>query len=507
MNIKEAKEEIGNTLRAYHRKDENGEYCFPLLRQRPILLMGPPGIGKTAIMEQIAQEYGVGLVSYTITHHTRQSAVGLPRIEEKTYEGKEFRVTEYTMSEIIASVYDCMEHTGKKEGILFIDEINCVSETLAPTMLQFLQSKTFGSHKVPDGWMIVAAGNPPEYNKSVREFDIVTLDRVRKMEIYADCDVWMEYAQKSGVHQAILSFLGLKPEQFYKVENTPDGKYFVTARGWEDLSEILKNYEELGISVTESLVAQYIQREETARNFFVYYQLYCKYGEDYGISYMLQGTLSETEYEKKVEMASKGGFEERFTVVNLILAGLQDYLREYSRMDRYVSGLHEALQYLKKERKEDSTPEMMEQFVENRRNSFQVKVQAEMLSAFQMKQEKWILFKLENYMLTLKKEHYSDMERGFERVKELFSEEVLARKCRAEETREAMERAFAFMEQSFGNGQEMILLVSALARDERAASYFTYYECESFLKYSGVLLYKKQEKQLLEECREFLEEE
>ena len=80
MNIKRAKEEIKNTLRAYLQKDELGEYVIPPLRQRPILLMGPPGIGKTQIMEQVARECGVGLVSYTITHHTRQSAVGLPSI-------------------------------------------------------------------------------------------------------------------------------------------------------------------------------------------------------------------------------------------------------------------------------------------------------------------------------------------------------------------------------------------------------------------------------------------
>ena len=73
MNIKRAKEEIKNTLRAYLQKDELGEYVIPPLRQRPILLMGPPGIGKTQIMEQVARECGVGLVSYTITHHTRQS--------------------------------------------------------------------------------------------------------------------------------------------------------------------------------------------------------------------------------------------------------------------------------------------------------------------------------------------------------------------------------------------------------------------------------------------------
>ena len=118
MNIKEAKEEIKHTLLAYNRKDAAGHYTFPKLRQRPILLMGPPGIGKTAIMEQVAEECEVGLVAYTITHHTRQSAVGLPRIVTRCYNGKEVSITEYTLSEIIASVYDCMEHTGKKEGIL-----------------------------------------------------------------------------------------------------------------------------------------------------------------------------------------------------------------------------------------------------------------------------------------------------------------------------------------------------------------------------------------------------
>ena len=156
---------------------------MPAVRQRHILLMGPPGIGKTQIMEQAARECGIALVSYTITHHTRQSAVGLPFIQEKQYDGKTVSVTEYTMSEIIAAVYDKMEATGIREGILFIDEINCVSETLAPTMLQFLQCKTFGNQKVPEGWVIVAAGNPPEYNRSVREFDVVTLDRIKRIDV------------------------------------------------------------------------------------------------------------------------------------------------------------------------------------------------------------------------------------------------------------------------------------------------------------------------------------
>ena len=93
MNIKRAKEEIKNTLRAYLQKDELGEYVIPPLRQRPILLMGPPGVGKTQIMEQIARECDIALVAYTITHHTRQSAVGLPFIRERSFGGRTRSVT------------------------------------------------------------------------------------------------------------------------------------------------------------------------------------------------------------------------------------------------------------------------------------------------------------------------------------------------------------------------------------------------------------------------------
>ena len=65
----------------------------------------------------------------------------------------------------------------------------------------------------------------------------------------------------SGSHEAVLSYLRIKKENFYTVENTVDGKFFVTARGWEDLSEILKSYEEFQIPVTESLVSQYLRKK------------------------------------------------------------------------------------------------------------------------------------------------------------------------------------------------------------------------------------------------------
>ena len=243
MDIKQAKQELRQTIRAYTARTEDGLWRIPREKQRPVLLMGPPGIGKTAILSQLAQEEHVGLVCYTMTHHTRQSALGLPVIVDRTAAGRQYRATEYTMSEIIASVYEQMEKTGLKTGILFLDEINCVSETLMPAILQMLQNKTFGIHALPEGWMIAAAGNPPRYNQSARSFDMATLDRVRRIDLGPSLAVWQDYAAAHGVHPAVLAYLRLHPEHFFICDAQRAAGSFVTARGWEDLSALLLTYE------------------------------------------------------------------------------------------------------------------------------------------------------------------------------------------------------------------------------------------------------------------------
>ena len=329
MNIKEAKEQIRNAITAYFSKDVFGNYEIPIERQRPVFLMGPPGIGKTAVMEQIAAELGVGLVSYSMTHHTRQSALGLPYIEKKRYGGQEYSVSEYTMSEIIASVYDMMESTGVKEGILFLDEINCVSETLAPAMLQFLQYKIFGRHRVPGGWIVVTAGNPPEYNNSVREFDIVTWDRLKRIDVEPDYEAWKEYASRKRTHPAILTYLDIRKSDFYKIETTVDGKRFVTARGWSDLSDMLVLYEKHGLGVDEKLVAQYLQDPKIARSFAVYYDLWKKYKADYQVDVILAGSASP----EIVLRAKNAKFDERLALLGLLLDAVMEKLRAVTRTE------------------------------------------------------------------------------------------------------------------------------------------------------------------------------
>ncbi len=320
MNIQEAKDEIKQAVIAYLDKDESGVYTIPVVRQRPIFMVGAPGIGKTAIVEQIAAELDLALVSYSMTHHTRQSALGLPVIETKLYGGEEVTVSEYTMSEIIAAMYQAMEASGKTEGILFLDEINCISETLAPAMLQFLQYKVFGNRQIPQGWVIVTAGNPPEYNRCVREFDVATMDRLRCLKITEDFEVWKQYAGRHGVHPAVIAFLETNRQCFYSIQASVDGTKYVTARGWEDLSTAMKIYEKKGFAVDRNLMGQYLADEEIVRKFHVYYHLYQKYRADYRVEEILDGIVTE----ELMQKARAAAVDERFSLIGLLLGYLNE---------------------------------------------------------------------------------------------------------------------------------------------------------------------------------------
>ena len=318
MDIAQAKQELRRTIRAYTAKTEDGVYRMPRRMQRPVLLMGPPGIGKTAILPQLAQEEHIGLAAYTMTHHTRQSALGLPVIVGRTAAGKTFRATEYTMSEIIASVYEQMEKTGLHEGILFLDEINCVSETLMPAILQMLQNKTFGVHSLPEGWLIVAAGNPPRYNQSARSFDMATLDRVRCIELEPSLAAWQPYAAAGGVHPAVLSYLRLHPEHFFLCSASAAAGEFATARGWEELSALLLAYEALGYPCTLAQMQQYLHAQEAAAGFAAFYELFRRYAAQLPLEEILTGTACP-----EAGALRELPFDGRLSVVEFLLHSLQ----------------------------------------------------------------------------------------------------------------------------------------------------------------------------------------
>ena len=490
MNIKRAKEEIKNTVLAYLDKNDFDEYIIPEVRQRPILLMGPPGIGKTQIMQQIASECEIGLIAYTITHHTRQSAVGLPFIKEKNYLGKDYTVTEYTMSEIIASIYEYMEETGKREGILFIDEINCVSETLAPTILQFLQCKTFGNQSVPRGWIIAAAGNPPEYNKSVRDFDFVTLDRVRRMDIEADLTVFREYARAQHLHPFILSYLELRPQNFYKTQKDVDGLFFVTARGWEDLSYLISSYEKLDIPIDEDVIGQYLQHPDVAKDVAAYYDLYQKYRDEYDIRSILEGKAAAGIF-RRLMTAS---FDEKLSCVELLVSGLHVRAKEAMDTDRLTNDCYLFLKDYKKRLSSGARSDhpdglltedgLWGKMVHERDLALSREEKTGLLSP----SEKNHGLKLQKTLTSWSPDPSLDFKNAFGFVKSGFDDLQELRTKNIISCADSLDHAFRFMEDAFSQGQEMVIFVTELTMDPFISSFIRENGCEPYYKYNKSLL-------------------
>lgn len=501
MNIKEAKQEVKNTITAYLKKDDMGDYEIAIERQRPILLMGPPGIGKTAIMEQVAKELGINLVSYTITHHTRQSAIGLPFISQKEYDGREYSVTEYTMSEIIASVYEQIEKSGIHEGILFLDEINCVSETLAPTMLQFLQYKKFGNHKVPDGFVIVTAGNPPEYNKSVRDFDIVTLDRVKRIFIEEDYNAWREYAYKADIHGSIMSYLEIKKKNFYNIVSDVEGKRFVTARGWEDLSQVMKVYEELRIPVTKDFVIQYLQDEEIANDFANYYELYNKYRNIYRIPEILDGTV-----EIEADSIKDAPFDEKLSLIGLLADALTQEFKSYVYELESQKQLLEQLKYLREDLKQEkgAAVAILGRLTEAKRRIFERQKELNALDKDEIKASSMTIKRMTELVDFLKTDTTGNAREDFSLVKDRFDTIEFVRKEGISAVQNHLNNAFAFLVKVYGEGQELVIFLTELSAGYYSLRFISECGNEAFYKYNKLLLLKENRSRLTEEAMELI---
>lgn len=497
MDIKQAKEDIKNAVAAYLTKDKFGNFVIPTERQRPLFLIGAPGIGKTAIMEQVAEELKIGLVSYSMTHHTRQSALGLPFIVKKNYGGEEYSVSEYTMSEIIASVYDTIEETGLSDGILFLDEINCVSETLAPAMLQFLQYKIFGRHKVPNGWIVVTAGNPPEYNNSVREFDIVTLDRLKRIDVEANYDAWKEYALSKGTHPAILTYLDVKKDDFYKIETTVDGKSFVTARGWSDLSDMIKIYEQKELPVNEGLIAQYIQNKSVAKSFAAYYDLFKKYRSDYQVDKILLGKADA----EIVERAKAARFDERLSLLGLIVDALIESFRAEELFEGELEELMKCLKIVKFDFTVDkSFDDSVARQVAEKQKELKVGRIASNISRDRIYVLNAACAALEEERGLLLEKSPADASAAFKLLKADFDKrkKELAKLVTAASG--SLSNAFQFCEAAFEKGsQELLILVTELTVSGYAARFIGRYGCKEYFDNNKDMMFFERQKEIKKE--------
>lgn len=331
--INSAKQEIKNSISVYMMKDEAGNYIMPENKKNPFYIVGAPGIGKTEMASQIASELGIGFMATSLSHHTRNSVLGLPVITD--FKGE--KSTEYTISDILLQVMKKCEE-GQKEGILLIDEFASMSEALVAPMLAFLQNKCIGNHYLPEGWVLILCSNPPEYNETARVFGAAVMDRVRIMNVKYSKQDFLLYAKQSGMHPVVIGYIENNDRNVYVCDQTENEQIVVTTRGWENLSQCLYGYEKLGMEVTDSLIYQFIKSESIAGDFYNYYMLCSSVLGERDIHNIINGINIDSNIEKIKNMEFNKKLQVSDIIINklsneaksdIVKSELADYLGEW----------------------------------------------------------------------------------------------------------------------------------------------------------------------------------
>ena len=332
----------------------------------------------------------------------------------------------------------------------------------------------------------MAAGNPPEYNKSVRDFDVVTLDRVKKIQVEPDFQVWKEYAYKENLHPAILSYLELRNNCFYQMETTIDGKQFATPRGWEDLSRLMKVYESLHKEVTCEVVSQYIQHERVSREFAEYYELYQKYQQDYQIAEILKGQNSES----MVKKVAHAPFDEKVSVVNLLFSGVRQAIRQVILREEVLDQVFAVLKELKTGLAGGKAAQRLGDYVDNLQRELLHKKKEGLLEHREEYGIRKALDILNQYTKILKENSEAQGEDAFDLLRTAFGSHRQQWEDAWDQAGDMLEYAFDFMEAAFYNSQEMVMFVSGINTDFYCVRFLETYECERYIRYNRDLLFE-----------------
>ena len=282
-----------------------------------------------------------------------------------------------------------------------------------------------------------------------------------------------------------------------------DGLQFVTARGWEDLSNLMDVYEDLHFTVDEEVIHEFVRHEDVAEDVSAYFDLYKKYEDDYGIADILEGKVKASVYARIFEAA----FDERICVVNLLLSGLTNLFysisKERKMTDQWYAFLKEYRKNLN-ERENISTVfgQMLKEKIafdeQNERNHFVSKEDGNVIRLLNEK-----LKETERYLTQIDTINIEETQL-FTEAKKHFD-----RQCESLETLEnrgveALEYAFSFMEQAFSNWQEMVVFVTGLTITPEIAVFVSEHPNASYEKYKNELLIGTKRAELLTQIREDL---
>lgn len=186
----------------------------------PVMLWGPPGVGKSQIIAQIARSHGVPLID-----------VRLSQMEPTDLRGIPFRSGERVEWSVPALLPDEKRHGAR--GILFLDEITSAPPTVTAAAYQLILDRRLGEYRAPAGWVIFAAGNRYGDRGVTYVMPTPLANRFTHYEIEPNLDDWVEWAHAVAIDSRVIAFLRFRPDLLFDYNPAQNPVAFPSPRSWE----------------------------------------------------------------------------------------------------------------------------------------------------------------------------------------------------------------------------------------------------------------------------------
>ena len=205
-------------------------YALRLVARTVPMLHGSPGIGKSSVVQQAATELGIRLIDRRVAQMPPEDLIGLP------YRDDIQGVSGYLPP-------DWLPRDGS--GILFLDEFLCADSRVQNACLELMRDRRLGNYRLPDGWMVVLAGNDASHGAATFALTSAAADRCDHFWVVANAASWLQgYAMVNNIHPAVRTFLKVCPHRIDTIEERvrADNIAGCSPRGWEKVSHYLNHF-------------------------------------------------------------------------------------------------------------------------------------------------------------------------------------------------------------------------------------------------------------------------
>ncbi len=193
----------------------------------PIFIWGAPGIGKSSIVKQIADEKDLNFVDLRLSLLDPTDLKGIPFFDKDNLQA-------------VWAKPNFLPKDKESKGILFLDEINSAPPSVQASAYQLVLDRKVGDYELPKGWSIVAAGNHESDRGVVYRMPPPLANRFVHLDMEVDFEDWKKWAYKSNIDSSIIGFLQYDREKIFIFDPAKNEKSFPTPRSWEYVDRILK---------------------------------------------------------------------------------------------------------------------------------------------------------------------------------------------------------------------------------------------------------------------------